>query len=203
MADDALSLTVGSRLREAREARQLSLRGLARAVDLSPGMLSQIENGHARPSVGTLWALVSELGLSLDAVFPTLDETAGPDAPAEAEVAAPSSPVVQRAGRRQVLQLSGDVSWEQLNAPDDTDVVFAHVTYRPGEATPGHADLPLARHTGREYGYVVSGRLVVEVGSDEVELGPGDAITFGSETPHRFRAAGDEPARAVWFNRAR
>jgi transcriptional regulator with XRE-family HTH domain len=191
MADDALSLTVGSRLREAREARQLTLRSLARAVDLSPGMLSQIENGHARPSVGTLWALVSELGLSLDAVFP------------QAEASTPSGPVVQRAGRRQVLELSGDVSWEQLNAPDDTDVVFAHVTYRPGEASHEHVDLPLARHTGQEYGYVVSGRLVVEVGDDEVELGPGDAITFGSETPHRFRAAGAEPARAVWFNRAR
>ena len=194
MADDALSLTVGTRLREAREARQLSLRGLARAVDLSPGMLSQIENGHARPSVGTLWALVSELGLSLDALFPAVDET---------EAAPRSGPVVQRAGSRQVLELSGDVSWEQLNAPDDTGVVFAHVTYRPGEATHEHADLPRARHTGQEYGYVVSGRLVVEVGDDEVELGPGDAITFDSETPHRFRAAGEEPARAVWFNRAR
>jgi transcriptional regulator with XRE-family HTH domain len=194
MADDALSLTVGSRLREAREARQLSLRSLARAVDLSPGMLSQIENGRARPSVGTLWALVSELGLSLDAVFPSAEETATPT---------PAGPVVQRAGRRQVLELSGDVSWEQLNAPDDTDVVFAYVTYRPGGESQEHGGLPLARHTGQEYGYVVSGRLVVEVGDDEVELGPGDAITFGSDAPHRFRAAGQEPACAVWFNRAR
>ena len=194
MADDALSLTVGARLREAREARQLSLRSLARAVDLSPGMLSQIENGRARPSVGTLWALVSELGLSLDAVFPSAEETA---------TSAPAGPVVQRAGRRQVLELSGDVSWEQLNAPDDADVVFAYVTYRPGGAGQEHEGLPLARHTGQEYGYVVSGRLVVEVGDDELELGPGDAITFGSDTPHRFRAAGEKPACAVWFNRAR
>lgn len=200
MADDALSLTVGTRLREAREARQISLRSLARAVDLSPGMLSQIENGHARPSVGTLWALVSELGLSLDAVFPSTEG-------AMATQPASTGPVVQRAGQRRVLELSGDVSWEQLNAPDDTDVVFAFVTYRPGEASHEHADdhpaLPLARHTGQEYGYVVSGRLVVEVGDDEVELGPGDAISFDSQTPHRFRAAGEKPACAVWFNHAR
>lgn len=195
MTDDALSLTVGTRLREAREARRLTLRSLARAVDLSPGMLSQIENGRARPSVGTLWALVSELGLSLDAVFPQGAE------PTEAQ--AQAGPVVQRAGARQVLELSGDVSWEQLNAPDDTDVVFAFVTYRPGPPGDGQSVLPHARHTGQEYGYVVSGRLVVEVDGDEVELGPGDAITFDSEAPHRFRAAGEEPACAVWFNRRR
>lgn len=185
-ADDALTRTVGARIREAREASGTTLRSLAGMVGVSPGMLSQIETGRARPSVGTLWALVSELGLSLDAVFP---EGGGRDPGVV--------PVVQRAGAREALELSGGVRWEQLGSPDDTGMVFAHVTYAPGV----EGELPQARHRGREYGYLLSGRLAVEVDGRTIELGPGDAISFGSDAPHRFHSVGEEPARAVWFNR--
>jgi mannose-6-phosphate isomerase-like protein (cupin superfamily) len=62
------------------------------------------------------------------------------------------------------------------------------------------ADDPPTSHLGREYGYVIGGRLQIEVGDEVVELGPGDAVAFGSETPHRFRALGGEPVTAVWLN---
>ena len=52
---------------------------------------------------------------------------------------------------------------------------------------------------GARDGLILSGRLRVGVGRDEYELGPGDAICFDSQTPHRLEAVGDEPARAVWF----
>ncbi len=185
--EDALTRTVGARIRQAREARGTTLRALAALVGVSPGMLSQIETGRARPSVGTLWALVSELGLSMDAVFPAEDGP-GPG----------TAPVVRRAGAREELALSGGVTWEQLGSPVDAGVVFAHVTYLPG-ADP--EELPQARHRGREYGFLLSGRLAVEVSGETIELGPGDAISFGSDAPHRFHAVGEEPARAVWFNR--
>jgi len=50
------------RLRAAREAAKMSLRELARRVDLSPSFISQVELGRAAPSVGTLFAMTSELG---------------------------------------------------------------------------------------------------------------------------------------------
>lgn len=189
--DHEASLTreVGARLRAARVERGLSLRGLAQAVEVSPSLLSQIENGLARPSVGTLWAVVSELGVSLDRVFEGAGDAAAP--------ATPDQPSVQRADLRPVIELSDGVRWEQLDAAHDPDVVFAFVTYEPGGQAAGR---PHARHRGREYGYLVSGRLAIEISNERVELGPGDAVSFDSSTPHRFVAVGDEPARAVWFN---
>ena len=56
---------VGPSLRAHREQRQLSLRELARRLSISPSALSQIETGKSRPSVSTLYAIVSELGISL------------------------------------------------------------------------------------------------------------------------------------------
>jgi mannose-6-phosphate isomerase-like protein (cupin superfamily) len=168
----------------------LSVRGLAREIGVSPSLLSQVERGLAQPSVATLWALVTELGLSLDSLFADAVEN-GPRADG-------SRAIVQRAANRPALELGGGVVWERLTATPDRDADFAFVTYPPG-ADSGADDRPTS-HLGREYGYVIGGRLRIEVGDETVELGPGDAIAFGSETPHRFRAVGDEPVTAVWLN---
>jgi transcriptional regulator with XRE-family HTH domain len=49
---------LGPRLRALRLSRGLSLRELARRLDLSPSTISQIETGKLQPSVRTLYALV-------------------------------------------------------------------------------------------------------------------------------------------------
>lgn len=176
---------LGAQLRAARERAGLSVRELARRIGVSASLLSQVERGLAQPSVGTLWAVVTALELSLDNLFAS---ERSPDRPA----------VVQRAETRAALELGGGVVWERLTTSHDPDADFAFVTYPPG-ADSG-ADEPPTRHQGREYGYVISGRLRIEVGDETLELGPGDAVAFGSQTPHRFRALGDEPVKAVWLN---
>lgn len=181
---------LGARIRAEREAAGVSVRGLAKRLGVSPSLLSQIERGLAQPSVGTLWAIVTELGLSLDALF------AG-----AADVDAEHPPLVQRAEDRHAIELEGGVRWERLTTAPDTDASFAFVTYPAGGDSP--SDDPPATHRGKEYGFLISGRLAIQVGDEAVELAPGDSIVFGSETPHRFRAIGDEPARAVWLNLSR
>ena len=57
---------LGAKLKAARERNGVSVRGLARSVDVSPSLISQIENGLVMPSVGTLHAMVSELGIGLE-----------------------------------------------------------------------------------------------------------------------------------------
>ena len=191
---EALPSELGARILRARDERGLTLRALAAQIGVSASLLSQLENGIARPSVGTLWAIVTELGLSLDNLFAEPDDgdaENGGDRPAR----------VQRAGRRRALELDGGVRWERLTAGPDADADFAFVTYAVG-ADSG-ADDPPTSHRGKEYGLVISGRLGIEVGDQSLVLGPGDAVVFGSETPHRFRALGDEPVQAVWLNLAR
>ena len=65
---------VGQRLRTERERQKIGLRELARRVNLSASLISQIELGRATPSVGTLYAIVTELNLSLDELFFEADE---------------------------------------------------------------------------------------------------------------------------------
>ena len=113
-----------------------------------------------------------------------------------AEIDLPNDPV-QRAASRMSIRLGSGVVWERLTSESIRNVDFLHVTYEVGGAS-SPADA-FQRHMGQEWGYVLSGSLRISIGFDDVVLGPGDAITFDSATPHRLFNDGDEPARAIWF----
>lgn len=105
-------------------------------------------------------------------------------------------PIV-RAESREVLELDSGVTWERLGRVPGTPVDFLLVTYAPGGSSSGTG--LLMRHAGVEYGYLVSGELTLTLGFDEYKLGPGDAVSFPSTTPHRYHNDGGQPAVGVWF----
>ena len=195
--------TMGDRLRQARTARGLSLRRLAERLGVSPSLISQVETGRAKPSVNTLYALASELGISLDTLlFMDTEPPSATDTPDEDPLVAsldadlPHDPV-QRAASRSTIRLGSGVVWERLTTESIRNVDFLHVTYEVGgESSPADA---FQRHSGQEWGYVLSGTLTVRIGFEEFLLQPGDAISFDSATPHRLFNAGNAPATAVWF----
>jgi len=189
---------LGPRLREIRLERGISLRELARRLDLSPSSISQIETGKMQPSVRTLYAFVAEFGVTVDEV---LFEQGPPSRFEAAPASAGPGLAVQRAQGRPAIALNSGVTWERLMFWGDEDVEFIEATYEPGGAS-GPPDA-LVRHNGHEFGHVLSGRLRVVVGFDEYVLGPGDSITFPSSTPHRLSNDGDETVRAIWVVRGR
>ena len=182
---------VGSRLRTERERLGISLRELARRVGVSPSLVSQIELDRVNPSVSTLYALVTELGMTMSDVFG--------DARSRERVVRQLSDgdgLAERPETRRVINLASGVRWERLTPHSDLEVEFLYVVYPVGaESCPEDA---LMTHGGKEYGYVSSGTLAVRVGFEEYELGPGGSIAFDSSSPHRLWAVGDEPVHAIW-----
>ncbi len=65
---------IGERLRQARLRRGMTVRGLARVVDVSASLISQIETGKSSPSVSTLYAITAALEISIEDVFGDGDE---------------------------------------------------------------------------------------------------------------------------------
>ena len=194
---------MGQRLRQARQARGLSLRDLSERLRVSASLISQVETGRANPSVSTLYAIASELNVSLDELLfndRRGNEPAAGVAPSGA--AAPTGAMnmtapVQRAVDRHAIRLASGVLWERLTTVSEPGVEFLKVTYEPGGASsPPDA---YQRHQGHEWGFVVSGRLQVRIGFDEYVLEPGDAISINSSIPHRLATIGDEPVEAIWF----
>ncbi|MCX5062942.1 MULTISPECIES: helix-turn-helix domain-containing protein [unclassified Streptomyces] len=209
---------VGARIRQARLAKGVSLRALAREVGVSASLVSQIETGKSQPSVSTLYGITTALSISVESLFdayedeiaapPVVTASAGSGAPAvpatvlhalAAFAADPGrriGPLVTP-GEREVLELDSGVVWERLGHVPGADVDFLQVTYRPGGSSSSSGGL--MRHAGTEYGCLTSGALVLTLGFDEYTLGPGDAVCFESTTPHRYRNDGAEPAVGVWF----
>lgn len=185
---------IGHRLRDERVRAGISQRELARRLGLSASLISQLESGQSRPSVGTLYSIVTELGVSLDRVI------RGGDPPEAVGVDGQSgdgrSPVVHP-GERAAIDLDSGVHWEELAGDHEEGVDFLHAVYEVGGAsTPDRSSM---RHDGREYGYVMSGTLGIQIGFQEHELNPGDSIAFDSTVPHRLFNKGDVPVTAIWF----
>lgn len=201
---------VGARIRQARLERGMSLRALAREVGVSASLVSQIETGKSQPSVSTLYAITTALGLSVESLFDARASSpmtgVNPPGTVPHAVAALSAlaadprrrigPLVG-AGERETLELDSGVVWERLGRVPGADVDFLLVTYRPGGSSSGSGGL--MRHAGTEYGYLTSGELILTLGFDEYTVRPGDAVCFESTTPHRYRNDGEVPAVGVWF----
>jgi len=185
---------LGARLKWARERNGVSVRGLARNVDVSPSLISQIENGLVMPSVGTLYAVVNELGLGLDELFQGKPKQVANGQQSSAELVRPSP--VRRGNNREVIRLADGVRWELLTPAPDPDLEFLYVVYEPG-AESCEKEM-LVRHGGMEYAYLISGRLGLRIGFNEYELRGGDSISFDAQSPHRLWTIGDKPAVAIW-----
>ncbi len=153
-------------------------------------MISQIERGRATPSVASLWSIASELGLSIADLFRDADPNgAGGSA---SRTVTPLQPHETRAS----ISLAGGIRWERLTPRTDEEIDFLYVVYPVGAAS--CEEDALNRHGGREFGYVISGTLEVEIGFDRYVVRANDSIAFDSMLPHRLKALGDEPVHAIW-----
>jgi transcriptional regulator with XRE-family HTH domain len=194
----AVVLQIGGRIRAERARRGISLRSLARSVGLSPSLISQIETGKCQPSVSTLYAITTVLGVSVQDVFgesgPPSGPASGPAAPGQVRSAVPG---LAEPGQREILELDSGVTWERLGHAPGSPVDFLLVSYAPGgcSSPAGH----LMQHPGTEYGYLLEGELVVTLGSRSHRLTPGDSVSFTSATPHSYRNEGTVPSVGVWF----
>lgn len=195
---------VGERLRVARLAANLSVRELARQIDVSSSHVSQVERGLASFSVAALYKVVSLLGISMDSLFaeppPVGDEhapTSSAESPFAAQERQEDAAFVLRADLRHVIPLSSGKRWERLTPQPETDAEFIEVVYAPNSGQPNQAEF--VQHKGREFGVIIQGSLTVEVGFDRTVLHVGDSIAFDSHRPHRFWNPTPEEVRAVWF----
>ena len=203
-----MNVNVGGLIRRERQKQGLSLRELARRVQISASMLSQVENDRTRPSVSTIYAIATELGLSIDALLSDSGGQTGSAVAvggprtrrglaAAAPVLAELSCQLVRPDERRKLELESGVTWELLSDLLPHMVDFMFVTYEPGGSSSSSGKL--MRHTGTEFAFLLRGQLKIQVGFDEYVLEPGDALAFDSSEPHLLVNEGTEPAEGIWF----
>lgn len=161
---------VGPRLRAARTAAGLTLDELAGHAGMSSSTLSRLESGKRQASLELLVPLVRQLGMRIDDLLRS--ETADPRV------------------RRQVVRRDGLVIAPL--APEDSPIHTFKITYPPVDEPP-----PLRVHDGFEWLYVLSGRLRLRLGEQDLVLGRGEAAEFDTSIPHAMSASGSRPAQIL------
>jgi transcriptional regulator with XRE-family HTH domain/mannose-6-phosphate isomerase-like protein (cupin superfamily) len=121
---------LGRRLRQARVASGMSIREMGRRVHVSPSFISQVELGRAAPSIGTLYAIASELNLSLDSLMNADAAGVVEEAPLEVLTAAGAG----GAGDEATAEVTSDVAAQ--DAGEDRAVADGPVPFRPTVVAP-------------------------------------------------------------------
>ncbi|MEH6382506.1 MAG: XRE family transcriptional regulator [Dietzia cercidiphylli] len=161
---------VGTRLRAYRHSKGWTLDQLAERADMSASTLSRLESGKRQSSLELLLPLTRQLGISLD------------------DLVAPTT--VDPRVRRPVVHRDGMVIAPL--APEGSSVGTYKITYPPASTAPE----PRV-HDGYEWFYVLSGKLRLVLGDQELILTRGEAAEFDTKIPHSLSAAGARPAQVI------
>lgn len=177
--NDAVSVNIGERLRELREARNISMRTLAARSGLSANALSMIERGKASPSVSTLYKLADALGISITSFFASATER--------------QQVVFLKSDARPRVSFSRGV-FEGLGGEHFVGRVEPFMLTLDNSANSGARSMT---HTGHEFVFCLRGELEYQVERQIYLLEPGDTLLFAAHLKHKWKNAGKNVASAL------
>jgi len=165
-----LEEAIGRQVKQYREKLGLTIAELAKAADMSAGMLSKVENGATSPSLSTLQALSRALHVPVTALFRSYEEIR--DA---TFVKTGQGLTIERRGTRagHQYQLLG-------HSPHGSVMVEPYIVLLTAESDV----FPIFQHAGLEFIHILEGEVVYRHGDRTYAMGPGDSLFFDAEAPH-------------------
>lgn len=174
------AIRFGARLRHAREESRLSLAEAAARSGVTKSFLSRVERDRTSPSVASLVAICEAVDLPVADLF-----------------TAPRTTLVRRATRPALTDLPkvAEVADTLITPPTERYVTVLESVVAPGGSSGGRL-YTMPSHC--EVCFVLAGAIEVQVAEETFVLETGDALTFGADVPHSWKATGDAGARILW-----
>lgn len=174
-------IDIGSRIRQLRVQRGLTLQELASRTELTKGFLSQLERDLTSPSLQTLDDICEALGTTMSNFF--VEETE------EKIVFTQEDAFVD-------VQENMTIHWIVPNAQkNEMEPVIL-------ELRPQAESMNIEPHEGEEIGYVLSGRLTLVMESDPKgkQLKKGDTFYIRGNESHYLANRSNAPAKVIWIS---
>jgi transcriptional regulator with XRE-family HTH domain len=165
-AKESVDVLVRRRLRELRTERGLTLEDIAHAAGIDVSTLSRLESGKRRLALDHLPRLAAALSVSTDEL-----------------VREPVAEDPRVLGHSQTRH--GVTYWPLSRQGPAGGLHTFKIRISPRRRKPP-GELPV--HEGREWIYVLSGRLRLVLGGRDFTIDPGEAVEFSTWTPHWFGA---------------
>ncbi len=183
----AVEKNLGSRIKQLRTSRNISVEDLSEQTNLDVSVLTKIEEEKVIPSLAPLIKIARALGVRLGTFLDDNNEI---------------GPAIVRAGGQEKgmrFVSQGSLTREHLNfyslAFNKTGRSMEPFIVEIEPAKP--SDYMLSSHEGEEFIYVMEGRVEINYGKDIFLLDPGDSIYMDSVVEHNVHAADDQPAKIL------
>jgi transcriptional regulator with XRE-family HTH domain len=167
--DEAL----GNKMRELRGLRGWTLKQLAEISDLNINTLSLIENGKTSPSIYTLQRLATALEMPIKEFFEPTESV---------------QKIVFTSNGLRPQSKSDKALIENLGKNLTSSTLEPFVVTMEKYATSGGRSLI---HSGFEFVYCLSGKIIYYVQEIEYTLTPGDSILFSAQLTHHWENIND------------
>ncbi|HEY0249638.1 MAG TPA: XRE family transcriptional regulator [Gryllotalpicola sp.] len=186
---DEQAWRIGQRIRTLRRAHGLTLMQLAERTDLSHSFLSQLERGHARPSMVSLERIARALETSQVELLAAGDpQQRDPDDP---------RPDIMRSDEGARGPFSAGEA--RLLVHGAQAFAFEPLEWVGANTDPG----PYYEHREDEFVYVLSGQVLLDLDADgTTRLGPGDSAYYRGGTRHRWCTADGGEFRMIVVKQA-
>jgi transcriptional regulator with XRE-family HTH domain len=169
-AEHTLEQAIGHQVRHHRKHAGLTVAELAAASQISPGMLSKIENGQISPSLSTLQMLASALNVPLTVLFASFEQRRDCS-----YVKSGEGVVIRRRGTKVGHQ------YQLLGHSLDGPVIVEPYLITLSDDAVAYTGF---QHEGVEFIFMLSGEVEYAHADRSYHLREGDAILFDSAAPH-------------------
>jgi transcriptional regulator with XRE-family HTH domain len=163
-----LDSRIGSRIRQLRDEKRLTLDGLAQRTEVSRAMLSRIERGESSPTASLLNKICGGLGITLSVLFAATETSAEPLARRE----------------RQPVWRDPATGYVRRNvSPPGLPIDIVEVEF-PAGGRVALDNLHLADSSQQVW--LLEGKLEIGIGEQVFHLNAGDCAAMGLDQPIRF-----------------
>lgn len=168
--ENSLEVAIGHQVREYRTKLGMTVADLGRQANLSPGMLSKIENGVTSPSLSTLQSLSRALNVPVTAFFRKFEEQ--------------RDATFVKDGQGLAIERRGTRSGHQYHLLGHT--IGKNLVVEPYLVTlTEQSDVfPLFQHSGLEFIYLLEGEVAYRHGNKLYAMQAGDSLFFDADAPH-------------------
>ena len=174
-------MQIGEKIRVLRMEKQLTQEELANRCELSKGFISQVENDLTSPSIATLIDILEILGTNLPDFFSDTKE--------------------------EKVTYTKDDMFEK----DDDDLKYSLMWLIPNAQKnemepimitiqPGGQYIEEEPHEGEEFGYVLSGTIILHLGKKKYKVKKGESFYYEAKVNHYIENTGKSPAKVIWVS---
>lgn len=172
-------MQIGEKIKQLRIKNQLTLEELANRSELSKGFLSQVERNLTSPSIATLEDILEALGTTLGEFF-------------------------TEAKQEQIVFTANDFF---ENFQDDYDIYYVVPNAQKNMMEPvlmrlkaGGRSQEMRPSEAQEFGYVLSGRVKLHYGHQELTVKKGQTFYITGDQNHYLTNDWESDARILWVS---